>query len=342
MRKELGSDIGEAVQDQPATEEAAAPCEQLALQPGAAHDGLGQRVGEEVQGRNQWWCVREPAWLPSGSWRGLRSQVACRTSSGQRTLRGSAACDRVDPVEAAARRCCCREQACPVEGRGWRSSPPCPSRARRSTSAAERWASLSSSPVKGSSGSGSRASSNRARAIAARWRWPPRGGRRLMREAGEVEPARAPRARRFVSRVGRRHQGRSGSVPIRSDVECADRVVEPRAVGLRHGRGAPRDLDHAGERASWPSSTLNRVVWPPPLGPSTESRSPRRASKLRGAEPEPDCPATRSSTRAAGRWKRQDRRRSSGAVIRFPPPAAAPRQVKPRIIASAFACSISR
>ena len=66
MREGLGR-IREAVEDQPATEEAAAPCEQQALQPGAAHDGLGPRVGEEVQRRDQWWCGGSTAWLPSGS-----------------------------------------------------------------------------------------------------------------------------------------------------------------------------------------------------------------------------------------------------------------------------------
>ena len=66
MRERLGR-IGEAVEDQPATEEAAAPCEQQALQPRAAHDGLGPRVGEEVQGCDQWWCGGSTAWPPSGS-----------------------------------------------------------------------------------------------------------------------------------------------------------------------------------------------------------------------------------------------------------------------------------
>ena len=79
----------------------------------------------------------------------------------------------------------------------------------------------------------------------------------------------ASSARRRSARPGRPPPRQPGQRPHQRDVERGDRVVEARALGLRHGGRARPRLERPRERRSSPSSTRNSVVLPPPLGPST-------------------------------------------------------------------------
>ncbi len=135
-----------------------------------------------------------------------------------------------------------------------------------------------SRPVNGSSKSTTSASCSSARATSTRWRCPPESSPNVSR-ACRRRPTRssASSAAARSARPGRRHHGPRPSAPISTTSSARDGVVQPRALGLRHGPAAPAHASSVPRRgASSPSSARISVVLPPPLGPSTPTRSPAR------------------------------------------------------------------
>ena len=102
-----------------------------------------------------------------------------------------------------------------------------------------------------------------------------RARRRSPPRAARGRPARAPRAAASRSRAARAPPpGQARERAHRRHVERRDRVVEARALGLRHRRAARADAQLPASGRSSPSSARSSVVLPPPLGPSSASLSP--------------------------------------------------------------------
>jgi uncharacterized Zn-finger protein len=84
-------------------------------------------------------------------------------------------------------------------------------------------------------------------------------------------------------RAGLRALGAAGPPPPRQPphgahrrhVEGGDREVQARALRLRH-HGAARALEHPRVRLELAEQSRNKVVFPPPFGPRTPTRSPAR------------------------------------------------------------------
>ena len=176
----------------------------------------------------------------------------------------------------------------------------------------------------------------------------PRDEHALALAAGEVaervararsaRPTRssASRASARSARPGRRHHGSRETRAHQRHVERADREVEPRALGLRHERRRARPAGRACPRtsASSPVSTRNSVDLPPPLGPSTLTRSPARTANVTLAI---------AGTVAAGIGRGERRRPDASTAPRQRDPGTSTLPpVIPRTSASALARSMPR
>ena len=162
-------------------------------------------------------------------------------------------------------------------------STPRPSAASRSMSCASTSALAASTPVNGSSSSSEagvlheRAGDQHALALPAR-----ELAERPPGEVVEIDAASASSARERSLRPGRRHHGKRESEPMMRHVERGDRVVEPRALGLRHDAAAGRAARARPRAASArPAARGTSVDLPPPFGPSTPARSPGSMPNVR-------------------------------------------------------------
>ena len=290
VRERLGR-VGEAVEDDPAAERAAGDAEQDDLGEGALHERFlqwlehvsgGDGVGAGSRGRRR----RE-----SRRWRRRRSLPAPPRSS--RTWSGGPqATWRLLMQRTRSQRARLLEV---VGGDRRRPAPPPPARA---ISASRLSALGRSRPEKGSSSSSTPASWTSARAISTRWRWPPERRPKVC-SASARRPTRSSASRRRLALAPARPPppGQPRQRPHRRHVERRDRVVEPRALGLGHGRRrsrATRSVPASG--GSSPSSARSSVVLPPPLGPSRASVCPRAGRSRRRRSP-----ARRRSPRRAPR-----------------------------------------
>ena len=206
---------------------------------------------------------------------------------------------------------------------------PRPSSASSASSCSSRSALGWSTPVNGSSRSRTGASCTSARATSTRWRCPPESSPNW-RRACSARPTR-PSAARAAARPPA-----PGPLPPRQarqrahqrDVERADRVVEPRALGLGHVPERARRRETAVYRGELAEQ-----------GP--EQRRLAAAVRAEHADPLPGLERERDVLEhgrpAVSRRQPLDleQRRAHPAQLSLPP-------VKPRTIASAFARSIER
>ena len=330
MGERLGA-VRELVEDDPAAERAAGDPDERELEERPLQEAVRPRVGERVQ--------HSVVVVGGGGPGGSRPR---RRRAGDRDDRAAVGLPRAP-----------RGRASSAGGPNatWR-------RFRHSTRSQARAWSTSCVAIRiprpsAASSPSSRSSSSRARLVDAGERLVEEQDRRVLDEragdehalalaAGELAELRARERRR--GRRGRARRARDARLgaarppppgqarerPHQRDVERGDRVVEPRALGLRHVAEAACGADRAARPASSsPSSARKSVDLPPPFGPSTPIRSP-------GLELERD--ALEHGRRRRSRPRARRRRgaaRSRAARSRAPP-------VKPRTIASAFARSIER